>query len=78
MEAEDPRQISPFNELIKRQWIKPCNFLDELEKSICDFLKISSPEETPKLAVNLRHNHKLEPENAALNAWMRRDIKVYI
>ncbi|GBF78846.1 HigA family addiction module antitoxin [Aphanothece sacrum] len=64
--------VAPVAELIKRQWIKPTEFLDELEKNICDFLGINSPLESPKLAVNFRHNDQLDPEKSSLISWMKR------
>jgi HTH-type transcriptional regulator/antitoxin HigA len=65
--------LAPIAELIKRQWIKPkTNAIEDLEKAVCDFLKISSPDEAPKLAVNFRHNRQLDPKNSSLIAWMKR------
>lgn len=65
--------LAPIAELIKRQWIKPkTDSVEDLEKAVCDFLKISSPDETPKLVVNFRCNRHLDPENTALIAWMKR------
>ncbi len=64
--------LVPIDELIKRQWIPLTDSIDDLEKAVCDFLEISSPNDTPKLAVNCRYNRQLGTENTALLAWMKR------
>lgn len=65
--------LAPIAELIKHRWIEPrTDSIEDLEKAVCDFLKINSPEETPKLAVNFRHNRQLDPENSSLIAWIKR------
>ena len=79
--------LAPISELIKRQWIKSTESLNELEKSVCEFLDIKTPQETPQLSVNFRkgaspefnsgacvarHSQFLEPEDNAKIAWCKR------
>lgn len=66
--------IAPVKELIKRGWINPPGSIDELEKSVCDFFDISSPENEPKfeLAVNRRHSVERGPIEAAQIATLKR------
>ena len=64
--------LAPISELIKRQWIESTESIDELEQSVCQFLGIKSPQETPQFSVNFRHSHILEPEHNAKIAWCKR------
>jgi HTH-type transcriptional regulator / antitoxin HigA len=80
--------LAPIPELIKRQWIKSTESIDELEQSVCQFLGINSPQETPQFCVNFRHSQHgsgiysltesisshqiLEPEDSAKIAWCKR------
>jgi HTH-type transcriptional regulator / antitoxin HigA len=79
--------LAPISELIKRQWIKSTESLDELEQSVCQFLGIKSPQESPQFSVNFRkgasresnsgacvarHSEMLEPEHNAKIAWCKR------
>ena len=64
--------LAPISELIKRGWIKSTESQDELEQSVCEFLGIGSPQETPQIAVNFRHSQVLEPEDNAKIAWCKR------
>ncbi len=64
--------IAPVAELIKLQWIKTTDSLDELEQEICKFLGINDPSKDPLLAVNFRHNHQLSPKYTSLVAWKKR------
>ena len=64
--------LAPIPELIKRQWIKSTESIDELEQSVCQFLGIKSPQETPQFSVNFRHSQILEPEYNAKIAWCKR------
>jgi HTH-type transcriptional regulator / antitoxin HigA len=64
--------LAPISELIKRQWIESTESIDELEKSVCEFLDINSPQETPQFAANFRHSQILEPEDSAKIAWCKR------
>ena len=64
--------LTPISELTKRGSIKHSGSLDELEKSVCEFLGINSPQETPQIAVNFRHSQILEPEENAKIAWCKR------
>lgn len=64
--------LAPIPELIKRGWIEAAESVDELEREICNFLEVSSPDELPKLAVNFRQTQEREPEVNAQIAWMKR------
>jgi HTH-type transcriptional regulator/antitoxin HigA len=79
--------LAPISELIKRQWIKSTESLDDLEQSVCEFLGIKSPQQTPQLSVNFRkgaspesnsgacvarHSQILEPEYNAKIAWCKK------
>jgi HTH-type transcriptional regulator/antitoxin HigA len=64
--------LAPVRELIKRGWIRNAKTLAALEKEICAFLDIASPDETPRLAVNFRHGNVAAPEFSAQVAWVRR------
>ena len=64
--------LAPISELIKRQWIKSTESLDELEQSVCQFLGIKSPQETPQISVNFHHSQILEPEYNAKIGWCKR------
>jgi HTH-type transcriptional regulator / antitoxin HigA len=65
-------ELAPISELIKRQWLPETKNIDELERTVCEFMGINSPLETPQIAVNFRHNQDLEPENRALICWLKR------
>jgi HTH-type transcriptional regulator/antitoxin HigA len=58
--------------MVKRQWIKSTESLDELEQSVSKFLGIKSPQETPQFLVNFRHSQILELEYNAKIAWCKR------
>jgi HTH-type transcriptional regulator / antitoxin HigA len=64
--------LAPISELIKRQWIKSTESIDELEQFVCQFLGIKSPQETPQLSVNFGHSEILEPEHNVKIAWCKR------
>lgn len=64
--------IAPVSELTKRAWLPKTKSIDELESAVCNFLGIVSPSETPRFAVNFRHNNDLEPEDINLISWTRR------
>lgn len=64
--------LAPISELIKRGWIKSTESLDELEKSVCELLGISSSQETPQIAVNFRQSQILAPEDNATIVWCKR------
>ncbi|MGB2923876.1 MAG: HigA family addiction module antitoxin [Limnothrix sp.] len=63
--------IAPVSELIKRKWLPETKTVDELETAVCNFLGINSPADTPKLAVNFRHNKDFEPTEIGLIAWIK-------
>ena len=66
--------LAPVKELIKRGWIKTPDSVNELEKRVCDFLEISSPEEEPKfeVAVSRRHSVERGPVDAAQISMLKR------
>ena len=64
--------IAPIAEMTKRGWIKHSKSIDQLEENLCNFLEISSPDQTPKLAANLRCTPDREPELNARVAWAKR------
>jgi len=64
--------LSPVSEMIKRAWIKDTDSVEELEREICAFLEIDSPDQQPNLAANLRQTQSREPEVTAQIAWVKR------
>lgn len=65
-------ELAPIRELVKRQWISGRESVDEMEREVCQYLDLSSPQENPSLAVSLRHSEAFGPEVAAQVAWLRR------
>ena len=65
-------ELVPVNELLKRGWIKAGESLESLEASVRDFLEIESLQDTPALALAMRHTDTREPHSAALVAWAKR------
>lgn len=65
-------ELVPVGELIKRGWIKASKSIDELERSVFDFLGIDRIDEEPKLVVSLRHSARDGSQVAAQRAWVRR------
>lgn len=64
--------LAPISELTKRGWIRNTDSVEELEREICAFLKIDSPDQQPRLAASFRHTQVQEPEFKAQIAWIRR------
>jgi len=64
--------LAPVSELIKRGWIRAVDSLGELEREVCAFLEIDSPDQQPHLAANLRQTQAREPEVIAQIAWVKR------
>lgn len=64
--------IAPISELVKNQWIKKTEAIDELEQQICEFFSISSKDEIPQLAVNFRCAEHRDPIVTAQMAWVKR------
>lgn len=66
--------LAPVKELIKRAWIKPPASVGDLEKSVCAFLEISSPDKEPEfeVAVSRRHSVERGPVDAAQIAMLKR------
>ncbi len=77
--SEIPRRskvysLAPIKELIKRGWIKNPDSVSELEKSVCAFLGIKSPEDVPafEVAVSRRHSVERGPVETAQIAMLKR------
>jgi HTH-type transcriptional regulator / antitoxin HigA len=64
--------IAPVAEMVRRGWISAGDSVDELEKSVCNFLGIASPDETPRFAVSFRQSIARGPEYSAQVAWAKR------
>jgi len=66
--------LAPVKELIKREWItvkNPRN-VDELERAMCDFFEIPSPDVTPQFHADARRSSANEEMNVAHRAWFFR------
>ena len=63
------RELAPVAALQKCGWIKDTNDLDELEREVCTFFNINSPNETPTILAHLRHSAHRRPETNLLSAW---------
>ncbi len=64
--------LAPINELLKRKWIDTPESVDDLESSVCRFLEITSPAETPQLWAGFRHAEQHGPKMSAEIAWLKR------
>jgi HTH-type transcriptional regulator / antitoxin HigA len=64
--------LAPLAELLKRGWIQKTDSVEKLEKNFCEFFGISTPDETPYLALNFRCAQHQDPEIAAQMAWAKR------
>ena len=64
--------LTPVSELIKRGWIDDTDSIDELERYVCTFLEIGSPDQQPRLAASLRQTQSRTPETAAQITWVKR------
>jgi HTH-type transcriptional regulator / antitoxin HigA len=67
---------APVKEMIKRNWIEPSDSIDILEKRVCEFLGISSPEERPLVSYAARKSTSYAEESPSLTAWLRRAMRV--
>ena len=65
-------ELAPISEITKRGWIQTTDLIDELEQSVCQFLGITSPEESPQITINFRHSQTNTPETQAQIAWLKR------
>jgi HTH-type transcriptional regulator/antitoxin HigA len=59
----------PYSEMLRRGWIEGRETLDEQEDEVCRFLRISSIDDEPPLALAARRSARAEPEARALLAW---------
>lgn len=66
------RNIVPVRELRKRGWIADTDNLDDLEASICSFLRIGSLDETPFQAIAARRTNDDEVLTPEQTAWVAR------
>lgn len=64
--------VAPISEMIKNGWIQPTDQLDDLVNQICDFLGISSLDQTPQIVAQFRHTKERGPELLSQIAWVRR------
>ena len=64
--------LAPIAELLRLGWIRPANSPGELEREVCSFLEIPSPEQKPRLQASLRHGKSREPERNSLICWVKR------
>ncbi len=66
-------EMAPVKEMTKRQWIKPTDNIDVLEKSICSFYgKKSLDAPLPQLAHAARKSSSYEDLSAPEAAWLCR------
>ena len=64
--------LVPLTEICKRGWIRCQGTLEEMEREVCNFLDIATPDEVPQLAVSFRQSDIGDPEVAAEMAWVKR------
>lgn len=64
--------LTPVAELTRRGWIQDRPSLPELEREICAFLGIDSPDQQPALVAGFRQTVTRDAEVAAQVAWVRR------
>lgn len=64
--------LVPLSEICKRGWIRCGGTLEEMERRVCEFLGIATPDEVPQLAVSFRQSAIGDPEVAAEIAWVKR------
>ena len=66
-------ELAPVGELVRRGWIRASSRLNELERSVCEFLEIGDIREEPSPpAVKLRRTPTRDPEARAQLAWIKR------
>jgi HTH-type transcriptional regulator/antitoxin HigA len=66
-------ELAPVGELIRRGWIRASSRLDELERSVCEFLDLGDIREEPSPPVaKLRHTPTRDPQARAQLAWIKR------
>lgn len=66
--------LAPIKELLKREWISvkdPSN-IDELERAVCDFFEIPSPDVEPQYQAAARRSSRDQDMNIAHRAWFFR------
>lgn len=64
---------APVGELVKRGWVTGSRLVDELERSVCEFLGVEEVGATPELMVSLRASTCSDSAAAAARrAWLKR------
>lgn len=70
-------ELVPVPELLRRHWIPNAATIDELERAVCEFLRIDRPEDEPQAPVaNLRNTATKTPEQRARLAWIMRAVSL--
>ena len=69
-------QIAPVKEMVRRNWIKPSNDLDTLEKTVLEFLEIDSLDEEPTMAHAAKKSTPYGALTPAQTAWLYRARKL--
>jgi len=64
--------LAPVNEMTKREWIKPHNTVDELEKSVLAFFEIATLDDKPKVSFAARKSTSYDNITPAQLAWFYR------
>lgn len=67
-------ELAPISEIMKRKWVgaTDSSAIEELEKEVCNFLGIDSPQETPQLQVSYRNSQIKQAEIKSEIAWLKR------
>jgi HTH-type transcriptional regulator/antitoxin HigA len=66
-------EMAPVKEMVRRQWIKPTDNIDVLEKSVCSFLgKPSLDAPLPQLAHAARKSSSYDDLSSSEGAWLCR------
>ncbi len=65
-------ELLPVRELQKRGWLYAGSEVTLLEQSVCKFLEIKTLDESPRLAIRLRHTPTRIPEYREQLAWTKR------
>lgn len=75
----------PLREVLKRGWVRSGDSIDELVASVCEFMRIESPEDEPEFSAQFRGSAGKTADIPSRNAWVRRvqalaeqqDVKEY-
>lgn len=69
-------EIAPIKEMERRNWIRQCDSMNELESELCRFFEVKSLGDSPRLAVNARSANSAEGVNTHQLAWCYRALKL--